>query len=288
MKKLFIGQLMTLGLVLGALAGCGDDDDSTSGSNGGTAGLNGGGTTAKGGTSGGGTSGNSTGGTGTSKGGTNSGGGTATGGHTGTTGGAGGASGAGAGGESGGGVGGGGPGGAAGGGAGGEGGLNIGGEGGVGAEARELSDAEIFNVLDTLNAGEVAQANAALPKLMVTGVAEFAQMMVTEHTQARTDVQMLAETLGVTPTPNSVAAALKAHSDDVVETFLSSQAAALDSPYIMSQVAGHRDALKLIAQMQSTADAAELKQLLATLRASVQTHYQLAVQLQVQLETPNP
>jgi putative membrane protein len=287
MRKLFIGQLMTLGLVLGALAGCGDDDDSTSGSNGGTAGHNGGGTTAKGGTSGGGTSGNSTGGTGTSKGGTNSGGGTATGGHTGTTGGAGGASGAGAGGESGGGVGGG-AGGVAGSGAGGEGGLNVGGEGGVGAEARELSDAEIFKVLDTLNAGEVAQANAALPKLMVTGVAEFAQMMVTEHTQARADVQTLAETLGVTPTPNSVDAALKAHSDDVVATFLSSQAAALDSPYVMSQVAAHRDALKLIAQMQSTANATELKQLLATLRASVQTHYQLAVQLQAQLETPNP
>lgn len=48
-----------------------------------------------------------------------------------------------------------------------------------------LEDGQILYVADTLNAGEVDQARAALPKLTNADVRSFANDMITEHGTAR-------------------------------------------------------------------------------------------------------
>ncbi|MFZ5896304.1 MAG: DUF4142 domain-containing protein [Myxococcota bacterium] len=157
--------------------------------------------------------------------------------------------------------------------------------GGAGGEtARTLTDAQIFLVLDTLNAGEVEQANTAIPRLTTADVGEFAQLMVVDHTKARGDVQALAQALGETPSPSSVEGMLKAKGMSVVAQLKSSQAESLDALYMATQVQAHAEALALLKALQATADAAELEQLLAQLQTSVQGHYEMAVTIEAALK----
>ncbi|MEK5750212.1 DUF4142 domain-containing protein, partial [Acinetobacter nosocomialis] len=45
----------------------------------------------------------------------------------------------------------------------------------------DLSDNQIIKILSTANNGEIMQANAALPKLKMAQVRQYAQMMIREH-----------------------------------------------------------------------------------------------------------
>lgn len=225
---------------LAAMAGCGDDDDDDVGGTGGagTGGNNTGGSA----TGGGGMGGAGTGGA-NNTGGGNTGGTTATGGSN-----AGGAAGA--------------MGGAGGG----------GGEGG--APAADLNDASILHVLQTANTGEIEQGEIASTKATEGIVRLYAERMVTEHTSANTQGQMLATELGITPAPNPVSAALEAQSN-MVEAQLTATAAgsAFDVLYMQSQVEAHQQVLDLIDdQLLPEAESDEVEQMLTTMRPVIEDH----------------
>jgi putative membrane protein len=152
--------------------------------------------------------------------------------------------------------------------------------GGDGAAALNLSDAQVLLVLDTLNRGEVEVAYAALPRLADDDVRAFAQLMVADHSSARQSVLMVADSLDLAPLPSDVQAMLKAKAEATVEAFHASNAEALDEPYVESQVADHAAALVLLEELAPTAEADELKELIATLEASVQTHYEHVLELE--------
>jgi len=146
-----------------------------------------------------------------------------------------------------------------------------------------LSDAQILLVLDTLNQGEVDEAYAALPRLMSAEVRAFAQEMVTDHSAARQQVLTTANALSLAPTPSEPQEELQAEGEAHVATLRTKPAAALDATYINMEVTGHADALSLLDELAAAADAAQLKSLIATLRATVLEHYQQAQQLQASL-----
>jgi putative membrane protein len=162
-----------------------------------------------------------------------------------------------------------------------------GGEGGQdgqdGGATLNLSDAQVLLVLDTLNQGEVEVAYAALPRLADGDVQAFAQLMVTDHSAARQSVFMVADSLDLAPLPSDVQAMLKEKAEATVQAFHASEAEALDEPYVESQVADHAAALTLLEELAATAEAAELKELIATLEASVQVHYDHALELEAAL-----
>jgi putative membrane protein len=164
----------------------------------------------------------------------------------------------------------------------GQGGAATGGAGG-GAAVAALSDAQILLVLDTLNQGEVEQAYAALPRLSVADVEAFAQMMVMHHNTARQSIAATAAVLDEAPTPSDTQAELKQAAEEQVARLRATPAASLDETYIEIQVAAHADALALISELATAADAADLATLLAAQQATVQQHYERAQEIQAEL-----
>jgi putative membrane protein len=246
--------LLAAGLTLSAVA-CGDDDDDVGGNTGGTAG--------RGGTSLGGSVNEAGFGNDTSFAGD-----VGTGGTLGGSGGRGGSGGTISGSD-----------------AGGEPGVGgAGGEAGAGEAVAALSDAQILLVLDTLNQGEVEEAYAALPRLSDPDVETFAQMMITDHSSARQAVATTADDLDLTPVPSAPQRALVRESEAHVAELRATPAANIDETYVDLEVAAHADALALLGNLNASADAAELRTLIATLRATVQDHYDAAQTLQDELQ----
>lgn len=291
MSKLIGLPTLIVACALATAVGCGDDDDNSAGQGGYS------GSGARGGTGGrtGGTGGTGAFDTGGSA--NNSGGRSNTGGRVGTGGQSGGSNQSGGGGQAGGGEAGAGAadtggsagsGGASGMGAAageGGGGAGAGGEGGQGGEGgafsstqvQALSDSQILLVVDTLNAGEVEEAYAALPRLSDAGVEAFARRMITDHGQARLDTATLATTLDLSPKTSDVQAQLEEMAMQERQELLDTSNAAIDRVYIEAQIADHAEALALLQILQPAADAAQLKQFITTLEADVQAHYTLAV-----------
>lgn len=244
-------------------AGCSDDGGdggSTAGtmSGGSSSGGSPGGTMSGGSSSGGLSSGSGTGGGG-------GGGGTTAGGASGAS-----ASGGGGGTASGGGSSGGGAGGAGGGGGGTGGGGTAG--GGGSSQAATLTDAQILMVLDALNAGEVAEAEAAEPRLTDDDVQAFAEAMIEEHGDAREQVGATASSLTLQPAPSPVQMQLQAQSTARVMAISGAADGAVDGVYIAGQIMAHSSALALLTELGMAADAQPLKDLVMSQRSDVQEH----------------
>ncbi|HEU4582602.1 MAG TPA: DUF4142 domain-containing protein [Polyangiaceae bacterium] len=140
----------------------------------------------------------------------------------------------------------------------------------------ELEDGQLLYAADTLNAGEVEEARAAVPKLSDGDVREFAQQMIDEHGAARDRLLQLAQDLTIYPADSDLAGELRAKSQGNVDSLLGSVAPSSNALYIQLQVSEHVDALALIDQLASAADAEPLRQELLAQRASVQAHLERA------------
>jgi putative membrane protein len=141
------------------------------------------------------------------------------------------------------------------------------------AGAVDLSDGQILTVANTLNAGEVEQAQAALPRLVDENVQAFANDMVTEHTAAQQDLQSFAQT------HSELATQLANRGAANVAALTAAPAESVDALYIDQQVSAHGEALQLIDQLIDAVDAPLLEAQLVTLRSSVAAHRNRASEL---------
>lgn len=163
------------------------------------------------------------------------------------------------------------------------GGAGEGGAGAGGAPTASLSDAQILLVLDTLNRGEIEEAWAALPRLEDADAEAFAQMMIDDHSAARQSVVATADALDVDPQPSPVQLALEQESEAHVAALRMSGAEDLSPSYMALQVSAHAEALTLLGELESAADAAALQTLIGELSVSVQDHYDTAVEIEADL-----
>jgi putative membrane protein len=145
------------------------------------------------------------------------------------------------------------------------------------AAAPRLSDDEIAAVTRAANTGEVAQANAALPKLTHPDAKQFAAMMVKMHTVAEKRQTILARAKGLMPQTNRVSAQLTRESDAIVEQLGAATPDAVDRLYMAKQVSAHQRVLEAIDDVliPSASDPA-LKQELQASRAEVALHLERA------------
>lgn len=163
-----------------------------------------------------------------------------------------------------------------------------GGAGGGGGGAVDLTDDEVAHVVQTANAGEILQAETAMPKLEVPDVVTYAEMMITEHGGANTELQQLAAAEGLTPEPNPVSADLQAESEAIVAS-LDAAAAPVDPLYVDSQVLAHAQVLELIETvLLPSAENEALVAFLETMRGAVEMHLMEAEQLQEELGEEQP
>jgi putative membrane protein len=148
-----------------------------------------------------------------------------------------------------------------------------------------LSDAQIAQVTSTANVGEVAQANAALPKLTNPDAKQFATMMVEQHGAAQERAAAMLEQKGLTPAASYLSIELKEDSDEIIEEINTADRDEVDKVYMEAQVEVHEKVLKTIDEklIPAATDPA-LQQELQTARGEVATHLQRAKEIVEKLE----
>lgn len=153
-----------------------------------------------------------------------------------------------------------------------------------------LSQGDIAAILDTLNTGEIMEAQTAQSRgLTVAAVNDFAMTMITAHGMAKTREDQLFVQLGITPTPNDVTAMLMMSSSHIIAVLNGLSGRALDEGYVDSQVAAHQDALdKIDYLLMPNATSSALQNELTTIRATVAMHLEMAQALQTQLVGLDP
>jgi putative membrane protein len=151
---------------------------------------------------------------------------------------------------------------------------------GLAAVVRDLSDDEMVLVVDTINAGEVEQAQAALPRLSNQEVRAFAQEMIDEHTTARAQLDQLAVEQNLTPAAGDVTQSLGDEGAAIVAELLAAEGSAIDAQYVNSQVLAHSQALQVLTGLIAGADNDALRAQLTQLRGNVAAHLDRARELQ--------
>ncbi len=143
----------------------------------------------------------------------------------------------------------------------------------------DLSDNQIIKILSTANNGEIMQANAALPKLKMAQVRQYAQMMIREHSANEQKGQALATRLMLTPQTSEISKLLQRDSDKIVDK-LNRSSSDIDKDYMKSQVEVHRKVLMVIdKKLIPNAKNSDLKNMLVQTRTAVATHLKMAEQM---------
>ncbi len=143
-----------------------------------------------------------------------------------------------------------------------------------GAESRApLSEAQSVDVLTTINRGEIDLARLVDARATSASAHEMAQMMITQHTEAQSEIAVWSHDASVTPAQNDVSSELARQVAAVRADLRAASDASVGHTYLVSQVSMHRDALALIDhRMIPGAHDPAFREPLARVRAAVSAH----------------
>jgi putative membrane protein len=156
--------------------------------------------------------------------------------------------------------------------------------GGVKAYAQAPTDAQIAGIVQTANQIDINQAKLALKKASNPQVKEFANQMISDHTNLEKSVNDLAKKLGVTPEDSATSKQLKQQASAEMTKLKSLSGAPFDKEYASHEVAFHQaviDAAKTT--LIPNAKNAELKSALEGAAPLLQGHLEHAKQLEQSL-----
>lgn len=146
--------------------------------------------------------------------------------------------------------------------------------------AAVMTDANISSIVATANTGEIEQARLALSKSSNRAVREFAQRMITDHTAANQQLEMVLQELNMRPVADPTSQQLMSSGRQTLESLGARSGEDFDRTYMETQVSIHR---WLLATIDSTlipaADSEELEELVVSLRPTVASHLQHAEQV---------
>jgi predicted outer membrane protein len=147
--------------------------------------------------------------------------------------------------------------------------------------AQPLSDAEIIQILVTLDQGEIEQADVARKRATDAQVSAYADHMFEEHSRARHLSEQLAARSHWMPTESSLAEDLAGTSSQSLQTLKNADSGAFDELYIRGQVQQHQEVLDLLENhLIPRADDPSLKSHLQKARAMVDSHLSKAKEIQ--------
>lgn len=134
-------------------------------------------------------------------------------------------------------------------------------------------DAEIAAIMTAANEGEVQQGQAASARATNADVRAFAQMMVTDHTNALNTARDTFNRTAITPADNNISTTLRTNSATTVTNLGTYSGAAFDRTYMQTQVDLHAWLLRqLDNNLIPSARTPELRTMLQTQRGSVAAH----------------
>ena len=153
-----------------------------------------------------------------------------------------------------------------------------------GMRAGQLSDANIFYVLDAANRVDSAAGAIAVTKGTNAEVREYGAMMARDHHRLRQDGQTLATRLAISPAapPGDTA---QAHYDKTMATLNgAAKGRDFDKAYIDHEVAYHKTVLETAVSVMAAAQNAELKNLIQKAAPVIQGHLDRAQAIQANLQ----
>jgi putative membrane protein len=147
------------------------------------------------------------------------------------------------------------------------------------------NDAQIAEVIDAANNGEMAQAREAVSKAKNPRVKQFAQHMITDHGNAEAKLRSIDSKNSITPQDSSVSDRIKQNGDQVMTKLRSSSGSDFDKAYIDAQVDQHQKVLDQIDHDIPQAQNAALVAYLKDVRTKVAHHLKMAQDIQASLNT---
>lgn len=153
-------------------------------------------------------------------------------------------------------------------------------------ELQALTDGQIVRIMETIDTGEIEQAEIALDKSIDQDVVRFSAQMVRDHAESKRKAERLAEETAMTLEPSPVVDQLVKQSDDWVRALKDAAAdpEQFDVFYINGQVAQHSNVLALLEiRLLPNAIDEQLKAYLGDARAMVNDHLEDAKELRQQL-----
>lgn len=147
----------------------------------------------------------------------------------------------------------------------------------LGPQPEDISTAMAAMIVMTIDQGEIATAQAALPNLIDAQVVEFANRMIDEHTSHLEQTQNLVADLGITPMDTAVAAGLRNDAEAAIRE-LQVAGTATDVVYMRTQVEMHSAALTVADALVDNVDG-DFHDFLKDTRDMISDHRQDAIDL---------
>jgi putative membrane protein len=161
------------------------------------------------------------------------------------------------------------------------------GSGGTGAMA-SLDDAQIAQMMITVNSGEIMQGELATTRAADERVRVYAGRMVTEHTAANAALMALTRTLSLTPMESMTSGQLRAEATAALQSLEGTSDLEFDEAYMTAQVMQHQRVLGLLTMVGPTIREDELSEATATMREAVEEHLEDGQALLDDLAEANP
>jgi putative membrane protein len=161
-------------------------------------------------------------------------------------------------------------------------GANAAGGTGAGGSNAALSDADVVNVMHEANAGEIATSEMARTKATNADVKTYARDMVVAH-RAMDNKGAKLSVATATASNSALRDSITNANQAIGAQLKGASGAAFDKAYIDGQVTAHQNTLSFLQRAQSSAQNADLKQLITAAIPDVQKHLERAQSLQSKL-----
>lgn len=149
------------------------------------------------------------------------------------------------------------------------------------AQGTQLTDPQIAAIVVTANQVDIDAGTLAENTTHTKPVKNFAELMVTDHTNVNKSAVALATRLNLTPETNATSDALKKEGDDNVAALKALKGHAFDKAYVDHEVAYHQQVIDAMDKMLiPSAKNDELKALLVKARPAFVAHLEHARALQ--------
>lgn len=140
-----------------------------------------------------------------------------------------------------------------------------------------LTDNEIAGVVASLHEGEVSLARLVQQRSASPRVLAFADAMITDHTRALNELDLLRGTAGIVPETSTLQQGLTSEALNLEQTLAAADPGELDRLYTSAQVRMHERALDITDnQLLPAAQSAELGAYLRRLRPVLERHLEMA------------
>ncbi|WP_175835896.1 DUF4142 domain-containing protein [Burkholderia anthina] len=149
------------------------------------------------------------------------------------------------------------------------------------AQGTQLTDPQIAAIVVTANQVDIDAGTLAANTTHTKPVKNFAELMVTDHTNVNKSAVALATKLNLKPETNATSEALKKEGDDNVAALKALKGHAFDKAYVDHEVAYHQQVIDAMDKMLiPSAKNDELKALLVKVRPAFVAHLEHARALQ--------